>query len=545
MTAATGAPRRAPAPPAARTVPELLDWRCAQHPDRVAIEVHGVDRLTFADWQAGSRAVATALRRAGLRPGDRVGLVFGARDWTGYAVAYCGVLRAGAVAVPLSERLAAGQLEYALRHCDAQMVVHGSLPDDPGATGATGATGDPGATGTVAGTDATGPATPDGIAVRSVAELIADSADSGGVNDTGRAAGGYRVRPDDLAQILYTSGTTGRPKGVGASHANLVAGAPRHPRRLALAHSERFLHAFPIGTNAGQTMLFNALTAKPTALTLPLFTPVRFARLIATPGTGTVFLVPSMAIELLESGALHGRDTSGVQLIGSTAAALAPAVAARLADSFPAATIVNYYSSTEAAPAQTVMIFDPARRTAVGRAIDGQLRIADDAGRPVPPGTVGEVWLRCAHPRSYYRDDHANRDTFRDGWVRMGDLGRLDEDGYLYLADRHQDMIKSGAFKISTLEVEAALHDHPAVAEAAVVAMPHPVLGSAVAAVLVPRPGVPATDLALPQVRAFLAGRLADYQLPARVVVTDTLPRNDAGKVLKRQLTALFDPPAD
>ncbi|WJK37376.1 AMP-binding protein [Solwaraspora sp. WMMA2065] len=511
MSPATGVPRRPAAAPAARTVPELLDWRCALHPDRVAIEVHGVGQLTFADWRVGSLAVAAALRRAGVTPGDRIALVFAAREWTGYAVAYCAVLRAGAVAVPLSDRLAPAQLEYAVRHCAARLVLHGPLTAPAGPA----------------------PAVPAGVAPLALADLVADGTD----------APAPPPCPGDLAQILYTSGTTGRPKGVGASHANLVAGAPNHPRRLALAHSERFLHAFPIGTNAGQTMLFNALTAKPAALTLPRFTPARFARLVTAPGTGTVFLVPSMAIELLDSGALRARDTSGVMLIGSTAAALAPAVATRLAATFPAATIVNYYSSTEAAPAQTVMVFDPARRAAVGRPAEGQLMIADEQGRPLPPGSVGEVWLRCPHPRSYYRDGPATEATFRQGWVRMGDLGRLDADGYLYLADRHQDMIKSGAFKISSLEVEAALHEHPAVGEAAAVAVPHPVLGSAVGAVLVPRAGHAPHELALPAVRAFLSDRLADYQLPARVLVVEALPRNEAGKVLKRALAALFDPP--
>ncbi|WFE30058.1 class I adenylate-forming enzyme family protein [Solwaraspora sp. WMMD791] len=516
-----------------RTVPELLDWRCSVHPDRVAVEVPGVDQLTFADWRSDAGRIARALRAAGVGAGDRVGLVFGARDWTGYAVAYCGVLRAGAVAVPLSDRLAPGQLAYALRHCDARWVIHGPRPgggSGPGSRSGSAAT----------------PVVPAGVDVWSVAELLTTDGTEppgagGGTEPPGAAdEGGVGLpRPGDLAQILYTSGTTGRPKGVGASHANLVAGAPTHPRRLALAHSQRFLHAFPIGTNAGQTMLFNALTAKAAALTLPRFTPLRFARLIPT--AGTLFLVPSMAIELLESGVLDDCDTSAVALVGSTAAALAPAVAARLAAAFPAATIVNYYSSTEAAPAQTVMIYDPARHGAVGRPVDGALRIVDEQGHPLPPGTVGEVWLRCAHPRAYFRDDEANRATFRAGWVRMGDLGRLDDDGYLYLTDRHQDVIKSGAFKISTLEVEAALHEHPAVGQAAVVAVPHPVLGSAVAAVLVARPGSDPAALRLPAVRQFLAGRLADHQLPARLVVTDTLPRNEAGKVLKRQLTDLFD----
>ncbi|MER5705539.1 class I adenylate-forming enzyme family protein [Micromonospora sp. NPDC002296] len=500
MTATTSGP------PAARTVPELLAWRTALHPDRVAVEVAGVAALTFAQWSAGETAVAAGLRRRGLRPGDRVGLVFGARDWTRFAVAYCGVLRAGGVAVPLSDRLAAGQLGHALTHCAAAAVVHGD--------------------------DTPAPHAPAGLPVWRAGDLAAGPATDADLPT---------VRPGDLAQILYTSGTTGRPKGVGASHANLTAGASTNPRRLALGHSQRFLHAFPIGTNAGQTMLFNALTAKAGALTLPAFTPVRFARLVETPGTGTLFVVPSMAIELLDSGALRGLDLAGVHLIGSTAAALPPAVAARLAEAFPQATIVNYYTSTEAAPAQTTMIYDPARRDAVGRPVGGQLRVADADGVPLPPGTTGDVWLRAPYPRAYYRDEAANRTTFRDGWVRMGDVGRIDADGFLYLTDRHQDVIKSGAFKISSLEVEAALHEHPLVAEAAVVGVPHPVLGSAVAAAVVPRPQAVADGLTLPVLRGFLADRLADHQLPARLLLLDGLPRNEGGKVLKRQLTGLFD----
>jgi len=216
-------------------------------------------------------------------------------------------------------------------------------------------------------------------------------------------------------------------------------------------------------------------------------------------------------------------------------------VAARLAATFTGAAIVNYYTSTEAAPAQTVMMFDPSRRDAVGRAVDGQLMIADADGAPLPAGETGDVWLRSPHPRAYFQDEAANQATFRNGWVRMGDVGRLDSDGYLYLSDRHQDVIKSGAFKISTLEVEAALHEHPRIAEAAVLAVPHPVLGSSVAAVLVPRPETTPDELSLPALRGFLAGRLADYQLPARVLLVDQLPRNEGGKVLKRQLAARFD----
>ena len=174
----------------------------------------------------------------------------------------------------------------------------------------------------------------------------------------------------------------------------------------------------------------------------------------------------------------------------------------------------------------------------VGRPAGGAVAVRDEAGRAVAPGTVGEVWLRSAFTRSYYRDDTAGSATFEAGWVRMGDLGYLDRQGYLHLVDREQDVVKSGADKVSTLAVEAAVQEHPDVAGAAVVGLAHPVLGASVAAVVVPSPGASAPTL--PQLRAFLHDRLAAHELPSRVLVVDRLPRNDGGKVLKRELRDRF-----
>jgi acyl-CoA synthetase (AMP-forming)/AMP-acid ligase II len=476
-------------------VPAQLAARAGADPDRVAIETHGVGGLTFGRWHRDSLALAAALRVRGVGRGDRVVLRFGGRHWTDFAVAYCGVLAAGAVAVPCSDRLPPAELRYVVGHSAAVGLLHapGEAPADCG------------------------------------------SAWPCPVDELTAGEGGDLDPPDpaDPAQILYTSGTTGRPKGVAATHANLTVGATGDPRRRPLAHSAHFLHAFPIGTNAAQTMLRHALDAHPAALTLPQFTPMRFARVIEQRRVGTVFLVPSTAIELLDSGVLARVDTSGVLLVGSTAAALPPAVATALAVAFPRATIVNSYTSTEAAPAHVTMVFDPARPGSVGRAAGGSLRITDRDGRPLPAGATGEVWLRSPHPRTYHADETASHEVFRDGWVRMGDVGRLDPDGYLYLVDRHQDVIKTGAYKVSTLQVEAAIHEHPAVREVAVFGVPHPVLGTVVAAALVLR-----EPLDLPGLRGYLRDRLAGHELPTTVVTVDALPRNAGGKVLKRQLAA-------
>ncbi|MET9242919.1 AMP-binding protein [Nonomuraea sp. NPDC003709] len=485
-------------------MPDLLTSRAATDPDHTALIVAGQGSLTLAEWDARSTAAARAL--PGPLKGDRVALVFGAREWLDYAVSWMAVLKAGGVAVPLSDRLAPPELAYMIEDCGATTVVHGG--------------GDP--------------ALPPGPAQIPLAELLSGPA----VREEPEAPD-----PLSLAQILYTSGTTGRPKGVAATHANLTS-PPVHPKRRPFAHSRHLVHAFPIGTNAGQVMLLHALTAAPAVVTLPLFTPARFAALIEEYAAGTVFVVPAMAAELLNARVQDRHDLSSVLLLGSAAAALPPSIAAGLTAAFPNATVANYYTSTEAAPAQTIMIYDADRPGSLGRAAGGsRLRIANADGTPVAPGETGEVWLRAAaHPRAYYdreSDDQkgaGREDAFQDGWVRMGDLGRLDDEGYLYLVDRESDVIKSGAFKVSTIQVESALHEHPAVADASVFGVPHPVMGTAVAAAV-----VATGPLALSDVRAFLGTRLAGHELPTVLLILDALPRNAAGKVIKRELRRMAE----
>ncbi|MEO3925160.1 AMP-binding protein [Micromonosporaceae bacterium B7E4] len=486
----------------ALTVPQLLAARAGTEPSHVAVS-QGAGTLDLGTWQARTQAIAAGLRAAGVRPGDRVGLLYGAQDWIGYACSYTGVLAAGAVAVPLSTRSAPAELAYMLRHSGATAVLHGPAAKPPDVP----------------------------VRFRWGPEDVAE------LPEAAPTAG---PRPGDPAQILYTSGTTGRPKGVTATHANLTHGCRLNPPLRALAHSRQFLHAFPIGTNAGQTMLFNALDAHAGMLVTARFGPDHFARLIERHGVGSVFVVPAMAIELLRSGALDRYDLTSVVLLGSTAAVLPPAVATGLAAALPGATIVNYYTSTEAAPTQTSVVFTPDRPAALGRVVaGGALRVCDDAGRPCPAGVTGEVWLRCAGTaRSYHDDPAATRQVFRDGWTRMGDIGYLDADGYLYLVDRESDVIKSGADKVSTVAVEAALHEHPEIVEAAVFGLPDPVLGTTPVAAL-----VATRTLRLAEVRGFLAGRLAGHEQPSRIVHVDALPRNPGGKVVKHRLRALFEQP--
>ncbi|GAA4582006.1 class I adenylate-forming enzyme family protein [Planotetraspora phitsanulokensis] len=493
------------------TLPDILAARAASEPETVAMIVHGSGELTFGRWQARSNAVAHDLLNRGVRRGDRVGLVYPGSGWIDYAVAFLGVLKAGAVAVPMSDRMPAAEIEQIAAHCSASVILTGR--DGPPPEGGAGSSTSP----------------PEGRAGSSTSPPEGSRPPLEGSMSPPEVT----LRPADMAQILYTSGTTGKAKGVAATHANLAFGARTQPRRRAFAHSRHLVHAFPIGTNAGQMMLVNALTAHPAVVTLPRFTPGRFAALIERHRAGTVFLVPAMAVELLNLQ--EGPDLSSVLLLGSAAAPLPPAVASGLTRMFPKATITNYYTSTEAAPAQTIMLFDPDRPDSVGRsAAGGDVRIASPEGADLPPGQTGEVWMRSpAAPRSYYDDPAASTEVFRGGWIRMGDLGYLDDDGYLYLVDRDGDVVKSGAFKVSTLKVENALYEHPAVVEAAAYGLPHHVLGTTVAAAVVLRTEVPDADI-----RAFLRDRLAQHEIPSEIVRMESLPRNRGGKVDKRALRA-------
>lgn len=486
------------------TVPDLLDSRAAGQPDGVAIQVHGGGTLTYRAWRERAVRAARGLADAGVRPGDLVALRFADRAWDQYAVAFLAVHYAGAAALPLRADLAEPEAARLAQLCGAGAVLRGTdLPGLPGATDHT-----------LAAVEATPP---------------------------GNGEPPARPAPDDPAQVVGTSGTTGDPKGVLASHANLTAGHRLNPRPRPYAHSRHAIHAFPIGTNAGQMMLLGALTGAPTTVVLPRFDAEEFGRAVEESRIGTVFLVPSMAIELLNSGVPDRRDLSSVLLLSSSAAALPVPVAHALTEALPKATVVNVYTSAEAVPAQLSMVVDLTRPGSVGRPTDPRdLRVLDADAGELPAGEVGDVWLRQPGPqRSYVGDPAAGAGVFRDGWVRMGDLGRLDADGYLYLVDRESDVIKSGALKVSTLRIEDALHEHPGVADAAALGVPHPVMGAVPVAVVVPA----AEGLDLDGLRLFLSTRLSRPELPVRILFATDLPRNATGKVLKHRLRPVFDAP--
>lgn len=488
----------------ARTVPDLLRARVAADPDAVAIVVDGGDHLSYEDWDRRSNAAARGLVAHNVRPDDRIALLFDNARWTDYAVSYMAVLKVGATAVPLGPRFADRELASILEHCEAAGVV---CPPD------------------------LAPPEPRGWVAHPA--QLEDGADT--------SAFQAPVASSGLAEIIYTSGTTGRPKGVALSHENVLFFDP--PPEEAGEGRASFVHSFPIGTNAGQEVLRLPLRrGDRTAVVLPVFDAERFCALVAERRVRRLQLVPAMAEMLLSSGAVDHHDLSSVERVVLSSAPASSALLERLAAALPQAELWNTYALTEAGTARTLEVYDGTRAGSVGRAVGGtEVRIVDDTGADVDAGQVGEVWLRRpgAPPRHYYRDPEATAEGFAGDWVRTGDLGYLDE-GYLFLVDRKKDLIITGGLNVSSLEVEDVLHEHPAVAEAAVFAVPHEVLGQDVAAAV-----VASAEVAERELQAFARERLAEYKTPHRVFLVDRLPRNPSGKVVKRQLRAEFAAPSD
>ena len=474
-------------------VSDLLAARVDASPDHVALVVDGGQSLTYRQWDRHANAAARGLTSLGVTPGDRVGLLFDNPWWTDYATCYLGALKAGAVAVPLSPRFSAPEREHVIGHAGINVVV---AP----------------------------PELSFGPAVTPL-ELVADRSE---------APLGTLADPPGLAEVIYTSGTTGTPKGVAITHSSLLA----HDLPPAPPSDPALLHAFPIGTNAGQECLRMPLRRRLTAVVLPTFDPERLCAVVAERRITRLQLVPSMAQLVVASGAPARHDVSSVERITLSSAPAPAGLWAELAAAFPGAELYNAYALTEGGGARTMMRHDPARPHAVGRPVgETEVRVVDAGGSEAPVGATGEIWLRRpgAPRREYYRDPEATAAAYASDWLRTGDLGFIDGDGYLNLVDRSKDIIISGGFNVSSVEVEDALYAHPAVREAAVFGVPHPILGQDVAAAVVP--GEPVDEREL---QSFVRARLGEHKVPHRLVLVDDLPRTASGKVVKRELRERF-----
>lgn len=502
-------------------VEEFLHDSAKRTPDKTAM-VTASRRLTWAEFDADADRVATALADLGVRRGERV-LVFMDNCWEA-AVAIFAILKAGAVFSPINPSTKADKLAWVIDDCRATAILTlGRLM--PVVEEARRLSGRPITLISTSG----GPAwswehvVPFETCLAHAAHPIADR--------------GIDV---DLAMLVYTSGSTGRPKGVMMTHRNIEAAATSITTYLEMTADDVVLCVLPISFDYG---LYQLLMTVKLGGTLVLeksfaFPQAIFQRIRDEAVTGLP-LVPTMAAMILQMRDLEPDFLPSVKFITNTAAALPVEHIARLRELFPHARLYSMYGLTECKRCTWLPPAELDRRPgSVGIAIPGtEAVVVDDRGHPVAPGEVGELTIRGAHVmQGYWENEEATAERLRIGrwsWEKVlwtGDLFRADADGFLYFVGRKDDIIKTRGEKVAPKEVEAVLHAHPGIAEAVVAGVPDPILGEAIAAMVVlSDPSVTVRD-----VIRHCSSRLEDFMVPKIVEIRTELPKTDSGKISRR-----------
>jgi acyl-CoA synthetase (AMP-forming)/AMP-acid ligase II len=521
------------------TVPALVRDAAARHADVEAV-VDGDARVTYAKLGRLVDAAARAHLAAGVEPGDRVALwAPNGLDWV---VAALGAQAAGAVLVPLSTRLKGTEAAYVLGRSRARvLVVVGDflgtrypamldgrdLPDlravavldgpEGGADAVVAAAARPGTT--------TWPA------------FLAAGAT---VDDADAEARARSVRPDDPADLMFTSGTTGRPKGVLCSHAQDLRVFEVWASTVGLRIGDRYLLVNPMSHSFGyKAGILACLLAGATMLPLPAFDVDAVVDLVARERATVLPGPPTLYQAMLHHPRRADADLSSLRLAVTGAAAVPTSLVERMRADLGFTTVVTAYGLTESTGMVTICRPDDDAETIAttsGRAIPGvEVRVVDDAGREVRRGEPGEIVCRGHNVmQGYFEDPEATAEAIdADGWLHTGDIGTMDERGYVRITDRKKDMFIVGGFNAYPAEIEDLLLSHPDIAQVAVVGVPDERLGEVGVAYVVPAPG---TDPSPDDIMAWARATMANYKVPRRVVVVDALPLNASGKVLKYEL---------
>lgn len=498
------------------------------HRHKVAL-VAGERRFTFGELDEASDRLAGALSEGGVSRGDRV-VVFMDNCWEA-VIAIFAVMKAGAVLCPIHPSTKAPKLAWLLNHCRASAMF---LQDRQAASAQAAIAQAPCVKLTIMAGEFDPPGFEGGIRFN---DAIAGSAAC-----PLQAPAGIDL---DLAMLIYTSGSTGRPKGVMITHQSAAASAASVIAYLRSTSDDVILNALPISFSYG---LYQVLMAAKVGATLVLeksfvFLHSIFERLQAERATG-IALVPSIASSILQMKSLQGGAFPHLRYITNAGSALPPSHAERLRQLFPAASIYSMYGMTEChrgtwLPPDQLLT----RPGSVGIAIPNtEAYVVDDNGNRVAPGVVGELVIRGAHVMKGYWENTAATDlALRPGpypWEKVlytGDLFRSDPEGYLYFVARKDDVIKTGAQKVSPKEVENAIYAMPGILEAAVVGVPDPALGMAIKAVVVVGPDA---ELTPRDVIRHCARNLEDFMVPRIVEIRDGLPKTESGKIRRRQVAA-------
>jgi long-chain acyl-CoA synthetase len=483
-----------------------------RHPDRVALHCDDL-RFTFAEFDAAAGRVATLLDRAGIEPGDRVGVML--PNTPAFAIAFYGIMYRGAVAVPMNPLLKAREVAYYLSNSGAKALFASPPIAEEAASGAN----ETGAQCWI-------------VDDAELAKLTADLPEQGTP---------VKRNDDDTAVILHTSGTTGKPKGAMLTHGGLGRNAEVCVRTLVeIGPVDVVMGGLPLFHSFGLTFGLNSAVLAGAMLTLiPRFDPGKVLEVIERDGVTVFAGVPTMYSALLgvASEAAPG-TTRSLRTCVSGGAALPVQVLSNFENAF-GCMILEGYGLTESSP---VASFNhphrPRKVGSIGTPIEGvQMRAVDKNGAEVPQGEAGEIQIRGHNVmKGYWNLPEATEATITpDGWLNTGDVGRVDEDGYFYIVDRTKDLIIRGGYNVYPREIEEVLYEHPAVAEAAVIGIPHDSLGEEIGAAVVLKKGESADP---DELRDYVKARVAAYKYPRQIWLLDELPKGPTGKVQKRDITA-------
>jgi fatty-acyl-CoA synthase len=508
-------------------IADLLRRSAARFPNKTAI-IYGPLRQTYAELDTVVNRMANALTARGVRKGDRIAIL--SHNNYDFVVAIFAHARIGAILVPINFMLGGAEVAYILGHAEASgMIVERAL------------LGTAEAAITIAGAERA-------VRVRGVIGEDGTSTTDGWEplqswrEHSDATPPDVALSDDDPLQLLYTSGTESQPKGATLSSRCLIAQYMSCVIDGQMSGDDVEIHALPLYHCAQMhCFLTPDIYLGATSIILSNPDPALMLATIETERVTKLFCPPTVWIGLLRHPDFDRRDLSSLAKGYYGASIMPVAVLQELSSRLPNVRLFNFYGQTEMSPLATVLAPEDQVRKAgsAGRpASNVETIIVDDDDQPVPAGSIGEIVHRSPHAMlGYWHDPEKTADAFRDGWFHSGDLGVLDEEGYLYVVDRKKDMIKTGGENVASREVEEALYAHPAVAEVAVFSVPHPHWIEAVTAAVVTRQGY---TLTADELTAFCRQRLAGYKTPKYIVIVDQLPKNASGKILKRELRSTY-----
>lgn len=479
--------------------------------------VHGDTRRTFAQLDEDANRVGNALVERGVRRNDRVAIL--SRNSYEFVVAYFALARIGAISVPVNFNLTPGEVDHVLQDSGSTaVIVEESLADRVEQSASV-------------------------LALRVVVgtragwtgfdELLAHP----DVTDAE-----VEVGDDDPVQLLYTSGTTSAPKGAIMTNRNLIAQYVSDIIDGEYHRDDVELHALPLYHCAAlHDFLTPDVYLGATSVLVDSPDPETILRTVEAEGITKVFCPPTVWIRLLRSPAFDRHDLSSLRKGYYGAATMPVPVLKELGERLPGIRLFNYYGQTELAPNATVLSPEEqiSKAGSAGRAcLNVETRLHDERDQPVPTGVIGEIVHRSPHVmRGYWGQPEATAEAFAGGWFHSGDLGVMDDEGYLTIVDRKKDIIITGGENVASREVEDVLYEHPAVSEVAVFGVAHPEWIEAVAAAVVLRDGATATPGDLDE---HARERLAGFKIPKHVAIVAELPKNPSGKILKRELRVTY-----